>query len=84
MRQIDGCADRPTGRGSFGDGYGASHCNHWGLCGIVVRKCVIKLLFWVVSGVSPSNGVLDGGTLPRGRGGLGFFGPLGNFLVHLF
>ena len=26
----------PKGKGHFGDECGASHCNQWGLCGIVV------------------------------------------------
>jgi len=25
----------PKGMGNFGGEFGASHCNHWGLCGVV-------------------------------------------------
>jgi len=28
------------GKGSFGDEFGAFHCNQWGLCCVVERKCV--------------------------------------------
>jgi len=26
------------GKGHFGDEFGASHCNYWGLCGTVVQE----------------------------------------------
>jgi len=40
MRQIVGIGNGPVGKGNFGGGYGASNCNQWGLCGIVMQKCV--------------------------------------------
>jgi len=43
------------GKGQFWDEFGAFHCNQWGLCCIVVQKCVraeIELSFGVVSGVT--------------------------------
>jgi len=40
--------------------FGASHCNEWALCCIVVPE-LIKLSFRVIIVVSPSIGVLDGG-----------------------
>jgi len=35
---IDDGGDRRTGRGSFGDEFGASHCNQWGLCCVIISK----------------------------------------------
>jgi len=35
--------DCRRGRGSFGSEFVASHCNQWGLCCIVVWKCVNRL-----------------------------------------
>jgi len=32
MGVLDGRGDRRKRRGSFGDEFGASHCNQWGLC----------------------------------------------------
>jgi len=32
--------NRRRGIGSFGGEFGVSHCNQWGLCCIVVPKCV--------------------------------------------
>ena len=29
MRQVVGFGDRPMGRGTFGDEFGARHCNQW-------------------------------------------------------
>ena len=36
MRQVVGIRDCPTLRDNFRASYGASHCNLWGLCGVVV------------------------------------------------
>jgi len=36
MGVLDGGGDRPSGRGSCGDTCGASNCNHWQLCDIVI------------------------------------------------
>ena len=33
--------DRSTGGGNFRGKCGASNCNQWGVCGVVVRKWVI-------------------------------------------
>ena len=40
MGVLDRDSDRRRGRGSFGGEFGASHCNQWDLCCLVVRKCV--------------------------------------------
>jgi len=37
---LDGGGDRWRGRVSFSGEFGASHCNQWGLCCVVVRKWV--------------------------------------------
>jgi len=35
------------GRGQFGGEFGASHCNQWGLCSIIVReRCILPKLLW--------------------------------------
>jgi len=45
MRKRGG--DRRRGRGSFGCKCGASHCNQWGLCCIVVReRRALPKLLW--------------------------------------
>jgi len=40
-------------KGSFGGEFGASHCNQWGFCCVVVRKCMNRwschLKWWVGS-----------------------------------
>ena len=36
MGVFDGDGDRRRGRGSFGSKCGASNCNQWGLCGVVI------------------------------------------------
>jgi len=38
MGVLDGCRDLRRGRVSFGDEFGASHCNHWGLCDAALPK----------------------------------------------
>ena len=38
MRQVVGFGDRFTGRGIFGDEFGAHHCNQWGLYGVCVLQ----------------------------------------------
>ena len=35
---LDGGRDRRRGMGSFEGEFGASHCNQWGFCCIVVRE----------------------------------------------
>jgi len=41
MGVLDFGGDRRRGRGSFGGGeFVAPHCNQWGLCCIVVWKCI--------------------------------------------
>jgi len=48
----------------------------WRICAKVREP--VELPFGVVSGVCPGSGLLDGCTyFPMGRGGFGFFGPLG-------
>jgi len=36
MGVLDGGGDRRRGRGSFGGKRGASRCNQWGFCGVVI------------------------------------------------
>jgi len=38
MRPVVGFGDRSTGKGTFGDEFGARHCNQWGLYGVRVRQ----------------------------------------------
>ena len=38
MRQIEGFGDRSTEKGTFGDEFGARHCNQWRLYGVRVRQ----------------------------------------------
>ena len=40
-----GFGDRSTERGTFGDEFGAPHCNQWGLYGVRVRQCRDAALF---------------------------------------
>jgi len=40
MRHIVGIEDCPTLRGNFWGSCEASHCNQWGLCGIVMQRHV--------------------------------------------
>jgi len=41
MGVLDFGGDRREGEGAvFGCEYGASHCNQWGLCCVVVWKCI--------------------------------------------
>jgi len=43
---LDRGDNRRRGRGSFEDEFGASHCNQWGLCCIVVQeRCALPKLF---------------------------------------
>jgi len=37
---LDFGGDRRRRRGSFGGEFMASHCNQWGICCVVVWKCV--------------------------------------------
>ena len=39
MGVLDGSGDRRKGRNSFGGKCGVSHCNQWGLCGVVILCC---------------------------------------------
>jgi len=43
MVVLDGDGYRRRGRGSFGVEFGAYHCNQWGLCCVVVWKCMNRL-----------------------------------------
>ena len=74
MSQVVGFGDLSTGRGTFGDTFGAHHCNQWRLYGVRVRQCLnrqSKLRFMVVRVVDRGIAVLDGGPRrARGRGGL--------------
>jgi len=38
MRQVVRFGDQSTGRGIFGDEFGAHRCNQWGLYGVRVRQ----------------------------------------------
>ena len=38
MGVLDGSGDRRRGRGRFSGEFGASHCNQWGLCCVVVLE----------------------------------------------
>jgi len=40
MRQVVEVGDYTTAMGNFWDGWQASHCNLWGLCGTLVWKCM--------------------------------------------
>ena len=40
MGALDFGSDCQTGRGSLGGEFVASHCNQWGLCCVIVWKCV--------------------------------------------
>jgi len=55
------------GRSSCGGEIGAFHCNQWGLCCIVVWKCMNQLSCHIVSGVVPDIDVLDGVHMPQGN-----------------
>jgi len=56
MRQVNGGGDRPMGRGNFGGGYGSSRCKQWGLCCIVVQKCMRRLSWhWGVEWEGPRH-----------------------------
>jgi len=50
---LDQGGDRWSRRGSFGSEFGVSHCNQWGLCGVLVQKCANRsschLGWWVRS-----------------------------------
>ena len=47
MGVLDGGGDRRRGKSSFGGEFGASHCNQWGLCCIVVReRRTLPKLLW--------------------------------------
>ena len=40
MGVLDFGGHRRRGRGSFEGEFGASYCNQWGLCCVVVQKCM--------------------------------------------
>ena len=42
MGELDGGGDFQKESGSFGGKCGAFHYNQWGLCGIVVQKCMSR------------------------------------------
>ena len=35
MNVLDGTGDRPRRKGNVSGEFGASHCNQWGLCGVI-------------------------------------------------
>ena len=79
MRHILGFGDRFMKRGTFGDEFGACHCNQRGLYGVGVWQCLNRqeLQFGVVCAVGRGIAVLYGGPRrARGRGGFGAFVPL--------
>jgi len=45
IRHIVGFGDRSTERGTFGNEFGARHCNQWGLYGVCVRQRRDEALF---------------------------------------
>jgi len=61
----------PKGRGSFSGECGASHYNQWGLCCVVVWKCVnrssCRLAWWM--GWAQALMYKMGSTWLKGRGG---------------
>jgi len=60
MGLLDGVGDCRRVRSSFDGEFGVSHCNQWGLCSIVVSKCVNRsscrrLGWWVGSQISQTR-----------------------------
>jgi len=76
MSVLDGGSDRRRESAVFGGEFGASHCNRWGPCCIVVRKCMNRSGCRLVSAVGGGIGVLDGDHMPQGEeavlGGLSY------------
>jgi len=74
---LDGGGYRRRGRCSFGGEFGVSHCNQWGLCWVVVQKCMEKLrccLAWWV-GLTSHPCIRWRFTCPKRKGLFrGFFG----------
>ena len=59
MGVLDGSGYRQRGRGSFGVEFWASHCNQWGHCCVVERKCVNRFscrLKWSMGSVAAFGG----------------------------
>jgi len=80
MGVLNGDSDRWRRRGSFGNKFGASHCNQWGLCCIVVWKCVNRLschLGWEWG--QWMDGCIRWGHMSQGKGAVS-----GGFLPHWF
>jgi len=74
MKQLDGDRDRPSKGAIFGVNVGRPIVTNGAYLHCCVKVCEsIKLLFAVVSGVSPGIGVLHGVHTPRKRGGFGKF-----------
>ena len=77
MTQVVGSGDRSTGRGTFGDTFGARHCNQWGIYGVGVRQCLNRRscrLAWCVRG--PRHCCITWGPhRVRGRKGFGGCSP---------
>jgi len=75
MGVLDFGGDRRMGRGSLEGEFAASHCNQWGLCCIVVWKCVqrssCRLAWWVGSAQAFRIHMLD--RSPRASRGRGCF-----------
>jgi len=81
MGVLHGGGDCRGWKSSFGGKCEASHCNHWGLCCVVVQKSIepIEMRFAVVSGVGEGIGVVDGGPCAQSEGEV-----LGVFRSHWF
>jgi len=87
-RSRDGCIRwgwlSSKGKGSSLVKFGASHCNQWGLCCIVVCE-PIELLFGTVSGVTPGIHVLHGSPhASRGRSGFWGLFPIGQIVSMVY
>jgi len=70
MGVLDEGGDHRRGRGSFVGEFGASHCNRWGFCSVIVRerRALLELLWGglVLFGVERTvqGGRRDGVRLP--------------------
>jgi len=48
MGVFDGGGDRRRGKGSFGDEFGTSHCNQWGLCDALFSNYFEDLFYFIL------------------------------------